>query len=225
MRICVIAEGASEMRFLKSIVFPYVQSRNPHISTMWPINSGGVGKTESVGYSRIRRRTTPEMCSDNDAIFTTMFDYYRFPKINIPGFKYEPYPDVYQRVRAREDAFRDAILSEDKLASFRDNIIFRPFLMLHEYETLMFCDLSQLSRARDGHDAAIRKLIKEVEHIENIELINDNPLTAPSKRIAGAIKGYEKPSMGLAIMESIGIEAMLDKCQHFRQWIEWMCAL
>jgi len=225
MRICIIAEGQSEMQFIDSVVSPYVYSRNSRIEKIWPINSGGVGKTESIGYQKIKRVITTQMRSDNSAVYTTMFDYYRFPKVNIPGFTYEPYPDPYQKAKVREDAFRNAIYSEEKLASFNDNITFHPFLMLHEYETLMFCDLSKLGHVREGNDAAIRKLMKDVEHIENIELINDNQLTAPSKRIANVIKGYAKPSMGLAVTKSIGIEMMLTKCQHFKEWIDWMIGL
>lgn len=225
MRICVIAEGLSEMQFLQSIVIPYVHQRNPRVDAMWSVNSQGVGITESMGYNWIKRTIIAKMCSDNTAIYTTMYDYYRFPKINIPGFTYQDHLNIYEKVEAREKAIHDAILSEQKLLSFCDNIVFKPFLMLHEYETLMFCDLSRLYHVRNGNEAAIRKLMKEVEHIENIELINDSPLSAPSKRIAKVINGYQKPSMGLNITKSIGIEQMLEKCRHFREWIDWLCDL
>lgn len=225
MRICIIAEGPSEIQFLQAVVIPYLYAKNPQIENIWPVNSGGVGKTESIGYQKIKRTILAQMCSDNYAVYTTMFDYYRFPKKNIPGFEYKDTLEIYDKVYSREDAFRNAIINESKLDSFREEIIFKPFLMLHEYETLMFCDLNQLYYVRSGNESAVKKLIREVAHIENIELINDSHLTAPSKRIARVINGYQKPSMGLSITKAIGIEPMLEKCRHFKEWIDWLCSL
>ncbi len=55
----------------------------------------------------------------------------------------------------------------------------------------------------------------------NPELINDNPKTAPSKRIESILKPskYSKPFHGIDIAEIIGIEKMIEKCPHFREWI------
>ena len=62
----------------------------------------------------------------------------------------------------------------------------------------------------------------------NPELINDNPNTAPSKRIIRAIEGekvkpffhYNKPKTGKFITAKVGIEVLREKCPHFNKWIE-----
>lgn len=52
------------------------------------------------------------------------------------------------------------------------------------------------------------------------EDINNNQNTAPSKRLLKAIPGYDKVLYGVGIMECIGMETIISKCPHFREWIE-----
>jgi hypothetical protein len=56
---------------------------------------------------------------------------------------------------------------------------------------------------------------------ENPELIDDHPGTAPSKRIIKEINVYEKnkSTSGPNVVESIGIQALKEKCRHFSEWI------
>ena len=68
------------------------------------------------------------------------------------------------------------------------------------------------------------KAFKEIEKIiqayPNPEDINDNPNTAPSKRLIQNIKGYNKVIDGVSIIEEIGLPEILNKCSRFRNWIE-----
>jgi len=226
MRVCVFVEGASEKQFFDAVVAPLVLDKNPRIFTIWSMNVDGVGKHESQKYIKLSRFIRTQICSDNSAIYSTMFDYYAFPK-DMPGFTYTANPDPYIMVDERETGFRNALLAEEKLASFSDRIEFHPNLMLHEYETLMYCDLDKLMHLRDTNPAGIKRLKKEVEGCSNIELINDDPHKAPSKRIGKVIPSYDfqKTTNALNVMKSIGIETILDKCQHFRKWFDWLCEL
>lgn len=54
-------------------------------------------------------------------------------------------------------------------------------------------------------------------------MINNSQDTAPSKRIIAAIQRnyhYNKVQSGAAVTYAIGMESLLDKCRHFREWIE-----
>ena len=52
------------------------------------------------------------------------------------------------------------------------------------------------------------------------EEINDDMLTAPSKRVEALVPGYEKPLLGtLAILE-IGLDTIREQCPNFRAWVE-----
>ena len=55
---------------------------------------------------------------------------------------------------------------------------------------------------------------------KNPERINDGKETAPSKRILSIFPNYKKTSDGPAVVESIGMKTLKEKCQHFREWVE-----
>lgn len=58
-----------------------------------------------------------------------------------------------------------------------------------------------------------------VSQFASPEHINDNPNTAPSKRLEKLIPRYKKAVDGMVLAETIGLDAMLAKCQHFSVWI------
>ncbi len=69
----------------------------------------------------------------------------------------------------------------------------------------------------------IRVLKDETDIYGDPEMINNSPDTAPSKRIIAALAQdyhYNKVQSGAAVTAAIGIEALLENCQHFKEWIE-----
>ena len=54
---------------------------------------------------------------------------------------------------------------------------------------------------------------------ETPEDINDNPETAPSKRIAGAIPRYNKRLHGPLLTKEISLEIIRDECPRFNDWM------
>jgi hypothetical protein len=51
------------------------------------------------------------------------------------------------------------------------------------------------------------------------EDINDNPQTAPSKRIRKIYPSFQKPTDGVIIAKNIGINAIRKECSHFNKWL------
>jgi hypothetical protein len=68
---------------------------------------------------------------------------------------------------------------------------------------------------------------KEIAHLGKVlldfkgnpELINDGPETAPSKRILHLIPEYDKVSAGPTIAGLEGIDSLMEKCPHFKEWV------
>ena len=95
---------------------------------------------------------------------------------------------------------------------------FIPFVMMHEFEGLLFSDCAAFSRGigrpeLEADFLAVRNLFSSPEEI------NDSPNTAPSKRVASLVAGYQKPLLGtLAILE-IGLETIRRECSHFNDWL------
>ena len=60
---------------------------------------------------------------------------------------------------------------------------------------------------------------------DNPELIDNSPVSAPSKRIIKAIEGsrqyrYNKPTTGATVTKAIGMEVLTSQCHHFGDWVE-----
>ena len=147
---------------------------------------------------------------NSDARFTTMFDLYALPG-DFPGYEYaRQESDPYARVRLLEDALGEDISDQR----------FVPYLQLHEFEALLFCDPQKLEERFDRHSAGIVRLAQAAEQ-SNPELINDGNETAPSKRIIREIPEYEsdKASSGPIVAQRIGLTTLRTKCQHFAEWI------
>ena len=60
-----------------------------------------------------------------------------------------------------------------------------------------------------------------IDHIDE----NNNPNTAPSKRILAIYPTYTKPLDGYNIAKDIGIDLMRQECQHFNAWVERLTQL
>lgn len=100
---------------------------------------------------------------------------------------------------------------------------FIPYIQLHEFEALLFVDINRLKTEYPLSSNNIQKLKEETDVYGDPEMINNNPTTAPSKRIIAAIEPkyhYNKVQSGAAVTSVIGIEALLECCQHFKEWVE-----
>ena len=130
--------------------------------------------------------------------------------------KIQKITDKYERVAVLEQAYADAIGSDR----------FIPYIQLHEFEALVFCGIDYLLELYPKCKKHCEQLKSDLDKIGNPELINDNPATAPSKRIIRAIEGnhktlynYNKPATGKYITSRVGIEALRSRCHHFDKWV------
>lgn len=71
----------------------------------------------------------------------------------------------------------------------------------------------------DKGEADIKRLNEIISEFPNPEDIDNGPNTAPSKRLKEAIPGYDKVLYGTGLLQIIGIETILSKCPHFKEWI------
>jgi hypothetical protein len=94
-----------------------------------------------------------------------------------------------------------------------------PYLQVHEYEGLLFSDTNAFATALGRPDLADR-----LENIRSAfstpEDINDEPNTAPSKRIVSLYPAYKKVIEGTLAAQAIGLKKILDECTHFRDWVQ-----
>lgn len=217
----ILCEGQTEEKFVKEVLKPYLKGYGIVVKSRLLVTSR---KKEASGglfsYQQAKRDLElwmKEVSHRNSEThyFTTMFDLYALPN-DFPGaIQSKCITDAYVRVENLENALRADINSPN----------FIPYIQLHEFEALLFCDIEKLSIDYPKCQKEIEKL-KETLHSynDNPELIDNSPETAPSKRIIKAIEGkrfynYDKPKSGATVTAAIGITNLIMRCVHFCKWI------
>lgn len=219
VRLYVTAEGQSERKFAEEVLGPHLARYSIDVRARVVLTNRKLGKRGGIiDYEKIRGDLHRLMLEDQqaEARFTTMIDLYALPH-EFPGWT-----NAKQLTQPQE---RIRVLEESLKADFEDHR-FLPYIQLHEFEALLYCDLSQLQKRISGSEAGLRKLADEVNGISP-EDINEGTTTAPSKRIIRHVPVYEKSKVrvGAAAASAIGLPALRRKCPHFNSWVKHLESL
>ena len=211
-KVLVLVEGQTEESFIKRILSPYYYSKQifftPTIiktkrEIRGPDHKGGVNS-----YQQVKRDLKPLLNDKSVDIVTTMIDYYAIPS-NFPGFDTRPPGTCYERVEHMENHFCTDI-SHTK---------FFPYLQLHEFEALVFASEEKLSTAFINLQAKLAQVSVINKLFASPEEINENPDSAPSKRLKGIFPGYQKIFHSQLILSQVSVEDLRAKCRHFNSWL------
>src|SRR5690606_21183670 len=106
--------------------------------------------------------------------------------------------------KAIADKYKKLDFLEEQMAMDINSRFFIPNIQCHEYESLLFSDYDNLITLLPLEDIQDQHLLlKTFREYQNPELINDSPITAPSKRLEQIIKGYSKVLHGHYIAENL----------------------
>ena len=141
----------------------------------------------------------------------------------VSHIKHAPHPVVttfvdYYGFKIRKGTEAEQIEESLKTKAKRPHFI--PYLQIHETEALCFANkeiLCGTMNANDHQKAKIDAIISEFG--DRPEKINNNPKTAPSKRLKNIFTGYQKLLDGKRIIQAIPLSDMISKCPHFAQWL------
>ena len=139
-------------------------------------------------------------------MITTFLDYYALPS-DFPGTHGLQSADPYQSVAHLEMAIKQ---------HFTDPR-FHPFLMLHEFEALLFADPDTVATGMND-PAKAQNLHMVRDNASGPEKVNNSQATHPSARISLAFPRYQKVIDGLTLVSQIGLPKILQECPHFKQW-------
>ena len=164
-------------------------------------------------WEAVRKGILNHLQRDQTALSTTMVDYYGLPR-TWPGREGAP---RHATLSERAAAVEQAIL-EDISTEIRRPPRFVPYVVMHEFEGLLFSDPDRFAQSLGNPDLApeLRAIRREFRTPEGI---NDSPDTAPSKRVLNLYKGYRKPVDGVLAMKEIGLDTVRDACPLFDAWI------
>lgn len=216
-RILALVEGPTEERFLKDVIAPYLEPKEifvfPKIITTKRAKQGPDFKGGIVQYAKVKNDLN-RLLGDTDVAFVTTFiDYYGLPS-EFPGLASRPNGSPLLRAQHVESEWQRQI----------DHPRFRPYLMVHEFEALLFTKPEELSKAL-YHPASITRLEAIRDAFPTPEDINDDPATAPSKRIRGIFPAYQKTLYGPLVTKRIGLPRLRSECPHFNEWLTWLESL
>lgn len=213
----ILVEGQTEETFVRDVLGPHLRKAdlflNPVILATGWMESGKKFRGGVAKYQPIRRDLLKLLADSSAVAVTTMFDFYGLPN-DFPGYADLPSGSCYDRVHYVEQAFSDDIGRRR----------FIPFLMLHEFEGLLFTSPQKMAEVFPDQDA-LKALAQVKAQFASPEEIDEGPTSHPSARILQHIVGYEKPFHGTLISLNIGLNAMRAECTHFAQWLQRLEAL
>ncbi len=215
----MIVEGQTEESFVSG---PLAEALWPRQVYLTPIIVGIPGhKGGDTRYARVQKDILRQLKQDPGSYCTTMIDYYGLGR----GFPGTPVPEQLgniQKVEHVERAVKEDICS--RVPDFRPDIRLIPYLSLHEYEGLLFSDPDAFARSI-GQASLAGRLHQVRNGFSTPEDINDDPQTAPSKRVVDVYPGYKKVIEGTLAARAVGIQKMRQQCAHFADWLAQLEAL
>jgi hypothetical protein len=218
-RLFVVVEGQAEEAFVKGILGPHLRSRGVEATPIIVATSrrsggrkhkgGGHWKHWEADLLRVMREQAPA-----GAWITTMFDLYGLPR---------DFPDI-EAIRAGRGADEKVAAAERALHGALAGMIGERHLIAHvqrhEFEALVLAALDHLAALLDDpRDLdGLESLRREIGRIPP-EDVDDGEDTAPSRRLAKHIPGYDKVLHGELALTSATVPALAGACPHFGHWV------
>lgn len=180
--VYIIVEGQTEEEFIKSSLAEYLKVHGiinavPVLLETSPGYFGG-----DVSFTRYSINARNLLVSDANAIVTSLIDYYQL-RTDFPGY-------TASLAIVNKNARLDYL--EQQISSIITEDRFIPYIQLHEFEALLFSDITGFNYIHNITAAKKAQIEYIINNYPNPELINDGTLTAPSVRLKGLIPRYKK---------------------------------
>lgn len=209
-RIVILGEGQTEQAFCREVLQPYFSNKGISLETPT------IKKTRGglVPWADLQKEIITLLRSPT-CIVTTLLDYY--------GIKdYHEFPEWDQAKKIPNKNQRMESLEKGMGESLPEGVRHRfvPYLQLHEFEALLFCDQRVFDENFEESDYQNRQLLIDTfREFENPEDINDSPHSAPSKRLQAIFRQYDKVVLGSLIAQEIGLRTVTERCPRFKEWL------
>jgi hypothetical protein len=205
--------GTDKESFIENVLAPILWPREIYVT---PILLGIPGhKGGNVSYTRVKRDILLHLRQDPTAYCSTMLDLDGlgggFPGVQLPANQ-----NGLRKAQSIEQAIYEDILAT--VPECRPERRFYAYLQVHEFEGLLFSDPDAFARALGQH--AIAGALHTIRNLfQTPEDINDDPASAPSKRVMGIYRSYRKVIEGTVAAEEVGVQTMRQQCPHFHEWV------
>ena len=213
IRIKVLVEGQTEETFVRDSLVDYFARQEIFITPIL-LRTSKKGKGGVSSYLKIQNQVNKLCAGDSSCYVTTLIDYYGL-KSDFPGkTAIKDNMPVTQIIETLENSFA---------ADINNPRQFIPNLMVHEFEALLFSDVSKFRETVTNNERDIEQLTAIRDQFPTPEDINDSFETAPSKRIEKLLPRYKKVIDGCTVAKAIGLDTIRQECHHFDAWVSKLC--
>lgn len=204
-RLGVSVEGATERAFVRALLAEHLRTYGVAAVPVLigrPGHGYGAGGGD-VGVERLAAHMA-HLLRSFDAV-TSLVDFY--------GFRRKGEATVEEL----ESQVGTAVAAKAGARFGRRPVL--PYVQRHEFEALLFSDVTQFGRLESAPRGVEQALAKIRARFETPEDIDDSPTTAPSKRLEALIPRYEKVAHGSSVAERTGLPKIRAACPRFDRWI------
>lgn len=228
-RLLILAEGETEETFVNEVLAPHLYTKGfLSVTAKLMGNARDRSRRGGIrGWPGIRDEILLHLNNDKDLYISVMADYYALPGGDHPAKAWPGRSEAATLPLEEKAGYIEDQLNVDifeKLKGDRGNRRFFPYIMMHEFEALLFSDCSGFSKSL-GQPKLATKLQLIRDSFSSPEAINDSPETHPSKRIQQLMPAYQKPLYGNIAALEIGLGKMRTECPGFHRWLEQLEAL
>jgi hypothetical protein len=218
-RLFIHVEGRTEKLFVNEILRDHLVSKGYYsveariLGNARQRDRGGIRSWLSV-----KKEIMNHLREDPFCIATTMVDYYALPRDSSRGWpgRESGRGSSNEKARCVQEAIHEDLATE--MGGGSNSRQFVPFIVMHEFEALLFSDRTAFSRSlgRSDLEASLHKIRGDFTTPEDI---NDSPVSSPSKRIEALVPSYQKPLQEVQAVRDIGLVRIRQECPNFNAWI------
>jgi hypothetical protein len=222
VRLLIHVEGQTEEDFVNEVLREHLVHRGYESVGARIVGNNRLRRRRGGirGWPSVRKDIVNHLRQDPGCIATTMVDFYGLPKQGDgawPGRVAATGQSTQSKASIVERALLENVI--EAMGPKFDPKRFVPFVVMHEFESLLFSDCAAFGRGI-GHSSLESRLRQVRDEFDTPEDINDSPINAPSKRVEEIVPGYEKPLLGTLAVLEIGLAKIRSECPHFSAWLD-----
>ena len=227
-KLCIICEGKTEVHLVYNLLYDRLsKTYSDIIPITLPTGRNPIGGTAKGGFRRYGGYAYALTHIQNtiklhkSSVLTTFFDLFNFP--NDIG--------CYKDAERISDPILKAVKYEQQMDSdiryvLGEEITFLPHVQPYESEAFLFVDplVSALEMGELEQD--VEQYKHRIEDIRHSYLTPEhiNAAKGPSRHLEEIFPNYRKNKVGKSgfswrVAKEIGINAIIDECEHFGEWI------
>lgn len=219
IRLYFYVEGQTEQRYAETVLREYLARFEVYVAgailAATGRRHGVVARGGGRHFSPMRNDLARLMRQHrgSEVRFTTMFDLYAL---------FTDFPGSTMAASQRHVPMERVTTLEQALLREMNDSRLIPYIQLHEFETILYCQLDAFEAHYAGCARQIAALADDAGPLlATPERIDDGPHSAPSKRIARWFPDYPdaKPDAPIAMATCIPLDVVRAKCPHFNDWL------